>query len=58
MKKINFLLMLLMLAFATEALAWKPILIGHRGSRTGGGDRRRSGGSGDRDRRPRRRDEK
>ena len=35
MKKINFLLMLLMLAFASEALAWKPILIGHRGSRTG-----------------------
>ena len=35
MKKINFLIMLLMLAFATEALAWKPILIGHRGSRTG-----------------------
>ena len=27
--------MLLMLAFASEALAWKPILIGHRGSRTG-----------------------
>ena len=35
MKKINFLLMILMLAFASEALAWKPILIGHRGSRTG-----------------------
>ncbi len=35
MKKINFLLMLLMLAFATEALAWKPILIGHRGSSSG-----------------------
>ena len=35
MKKINFLLMLLMLAFASEALAWKPILIGHRGSRSG-----------------------
>ena len=35
MKKLNFLLMLLMLAFASEALAWKPILIGHRGSRTG-----------------------
>ena len=35
MKKINFLLMLLMLAFATEALAWKPIMIGHRGCRQG-----------------------
>ena len=27
--------MLLMLAFASEALAWKPILIGHRGSSSG-----------------------
>ena len=27
--------MLLMLAFATEAFAWKPILIGHRGSSSG-----------------------
>ena len=35
MKKINFLLMLLMLAFASEALAWKPIMIGHRGCRQG-----------------------
>ena len=35
MKKINFLLMLLMLAFATQALAWKPIMIGHRGCRQG-----------------------
>ena len=35
MKKINFLIMLLMLVFATEALAWKPILIGHRGSSSG-----------------------
>ena len=35
MKKINFLIMLLMLAFATEAFAWKPILIGHRGSSSG-----------------------
>ena len=35
MKKINFLLMLLMLAFASEALAWKPIMIGHRGCRMG-----------------------